>query len=123
VLAVRPVRWTGAARTVDYQACEKRAGEDGDEELKRPDGAATRKLDHVPGDGSKAGYLRGQGPRPDPDARLPLVGPVTDDRAQVTAAAAAPSRTGPRAAPGSASALALTAHIPAAPMNHEFDSI
>jgi len=58
VLAVRPVRWTGGARTVDHQASEKRAGEDGAEELKRPNGAATRKLDYVPGDGSKAGYLR-----------------------------------------------------------------
>jgi hypothetical protein len=88
VLAARAIRWAGAARTVDHQAGEERPGEDGDEELKWPDGAATGKLDHVPDDGSQAGYLRGQSPCPDPDALLPLVGPVTDDRSQVAAAAA-----------------------------------
>src|SRR6476619_3500143 len=39
VLAVRAIGWAGAARAVDHQASEERTGEDGDEELKRPDGA------------------------------------------------------------------------------------
>jgi hypothetical protein len=51
VLAVRAVGWADAARAVDHQASEERAGEDGDEELKRPDSAAARKLDHLTGDG------------------------------------------------------------------------
>jgi hypothetical protein len=82
VLAVGTVGGAGAARAVDHQASEERAGQDGDEELERPDGAAAGQLDHVTGQGSKAGYLRGQGPGPDPDAVLPLVGLVADDRAQ-----------------------------------------
>ena len=80
MLAVGAVGWADATRAVDHQASEESAGEDGDEELERPDGAAAGKFDHVTGQGSKAGYLRGQGSGPDPDALLPLVGLVTDDR-------------------------------------------
>jgi hypothetical protein len=56
VLAFRAVRRAGAARPVDHQSSKESPGEDGDEELKRPDGAPARELDHVPGDGGKAGY-------------------------------------------------------------------
>jgi len=78
VFAVRAVGRAGAAGTVHHQASAERAGQDGNEQLKRPHRAPARKFDHVPGDGSKACHLRGQRPRPDPDALLSLVCPAAD---------------------------------------------